>query len=370
MSQSFNTFDLMKYGFLLIVFLALATVFALFFMQIPRESGLGIDLIFYAVDEWDIEYHVTNGLRNPPWSALLLMPFGSLLPYQAAWGILVFITTIVLILSVPRVRKKWLFWLSVILLMTNFHTLRVFADAQLEVFVISGVLLIVGGYKRRSPLILAIGILLATTKPQAVIILILTLPFFLLQTWKVQDWLKSAAIVFAVVIPTMLWKGAEWIAAVGGTYQAGGIIDSSLRASLNRLGFLSSEVVWILWAALLIATIAIIFFSDRTLSREKAAFMVASSLLLAPYAAGNSTLIVIAVGLVPILQKRFWLGLVLFFIVDAFYPFNNPSGIWIYASYWTMFLLIMWGVCAWWMYQHEMKKAEDAIEPELNPATI
>lgn len=363
-----DVFTLIKYGFVATVLIVCAVAFAWFFMQIPEDSPLGIDLIFYTVDQWDVEYHVVNGLRNPPWSAMLLVPFGSMMNHYAAWGILVFVTLIVLVLSVPQVKKKWLFWLSVVLLITAFQTLRVFADAQLEVFIISGVLLVVGGYKRKNPYILAAGILLATTKPQAVFMLMLILPFFLLRTWQVRDWLKSAAVVLVVVVPTLLWRGREWLAAVGGTYQAGGIIDSSLRASLNRLGFMPPIMVAVIWLILFIATLTVIWFSDRTLTREKAAFLVASSLLLAPYAGGNTLLVVVAVGIIPLLQKRLWLGLGLFVLIDIAYPFNSEAFIWFHASYWTLFLLLMWGIFTWWIYQHEIKPQSDLSEAELNLA--
>lgn len=362
--RTLDTFQTLKWGFVLTCFAGVALAFVIFFMQLDTEgTSLGIDLIFSAFEGGDIYYQINNGLRKPPWSVLILVPTG-FIPSKAAWGLLVFATLAVLILSVPMVRPKWRYWLSVFIVVTAFPTLRVIADAQLEVLVIGGILLIHTGYKREHPYLLAAGILLATAKPQVVVLVMPVLGLFVLQTWRVENWLKAGAAVLAVVIPTMLWRGADWIAAVQGTYQAGSILDIGLNAALNRLGFVPSPLIFMLWLALLLATLYLVCRSDRTFSREKIAMLMAASMLLSPYTAGNSVLNVFVIGVIPLFHKRVWIGLALILMVNFFYPFNSPQFIRVYAYYWTVFLLVCWVVLNWHLYRSEAHPERNNIQTE------
>lgn len=340
--------------FVVASFIGTAAVFAIFFNQLPVEgTSLGIDLIFYAMRGWDIQYDVVNGLRNPPWSVLVLMPLAQL-PDKAAWGLLVFALLVVLILSVPVTGRKGLYWLGILLLATAFPTMRVIADAQLEALLIGGLLLVYLGYKHTHNALLAAGLILSTLKPQAVFMLLLALAIYLVTTWDWRQLLRLALALGVVIIPTMLWRGREWLAAVGGTYQAGTVVDASLAAALNRLGFVPSALVFLLWGLVGLITLWIALKSHRTLSREKMGFLIAASLLLAPYTGGNTILVVLAIGAVPLMFRRFWIGLGLFVMADAYYPFNSAENVNIYAYYWTAFLLLSWGVLAADIYRCEI----------------
>jgi len=347
----FGKYPVWEILFLAVCVIGTGVAVVAFFAQLPLENtSLGIDLIFDRLRGGDIRYEVVNGLRNPPWSAVFFMPLGDL-PRQVGWGIWAYITLIILVMVIPTTPKKWLYLLSVMLMLTAFPTLRVLADGQLDAQVIGGVVLIVYAMRTKNPVALAFGALFATAKPQAVFLFVPYVAWLVLRGWDVRRWLVALIIVLAFVVPLGIWKGAEWLAALGGTYQAGGIIDISLVAALNRLEFVPSPIIFCLWLALLLATIAIALFTAPTLTREKATFLITASLLLAPYSAGNSVIIVLAVGAVMLLHTRFWWGFGLFIMADIFYPFNRPDFIGIYSYYWTVFLIISWLIFAWHIHR-------------------
>jgi hypothetical protein len=355
--QRFGKYPIWEILFLAVCVIGTGVAVVVFFAQLPLENtSLGIDLIFDRLRGGDIRYEVVNGLRNPPWSAVFFMPLGDL-PRQVGWGIWAYITLVILVMVIPTTPKKWLYVLSVMLMLTAFPTLRVLADGQLDAQVIGGVVLIVYAMRTKNPVALAFGALFATAKPQAVFLLMPYVAWLVLRGWDVRRWLVALAIVALFVVPLGIWKGADWIAALGGTYQAGGIIDISLAAALNRLEFVPSPIIFALWLILLLATIAIactdgiLAVQTPTLTREKAAFLITASLLLAPYSAGNSVIIVLAVGAVMLLHTRFWAGLGLFVMADGFYPFNHADFISIYSYYWTVFLIVSWLVFAWHIHR-------------------
>jgi hypothetical protein len=354
-----SKYPLWQVLFLLACVVGMGIVFVLFFAQFPIENtSLGIDLIFDRLRGGDIRYEVVNGLRNPPWSAIFFMPLGDL-PRQVGWGIWSYITLLILGIAVPITHRRGIYWLSVGLMLTSFPTLRVIADGQLDAQIIAGVLLMVYAMRHQNPYALAFGALFATAKPQAVFLLMPFVAWVVIKTWDTRRWLIAGAVVSAFVIPLGIWKGADWIAALGGTYQAGSIIDMSLAAALNRMEFVPSPIILALWLILLIATIFMIFRTDMTLTREKSAFLIAASLLLAPYSAGNSVIIILAVGALVLLQNRTWfgLGLGLFIMADIFYPFNRPDFISIYSYYWTAFLLVSWVIFAWVLHKQRLATA-------------
>jgi hypothetical protein len=346
---------ILTYAFVALCVLFTAGVFITFFERLPIEgTTLGIDNIFYELDEWDVHYSVTNGLRNPPWSVLPLVPIASLLSRKAAWGLLVFFTVAVTVLSVPRTPRRWLYLLCVLLAVASFPSLRNIADANLEGMVIAGVLLVVAGYKREHPLILAVGILLATVKPQSVSLLMLTLGVYVLQTWKPRQWLTCAGLVAAVVVPTFLWRGGDWLAALRGTYQAGSIIDIGLAAALNRTGIVPPLIVTAAVLIVLAVTLWTAWRSRRDLSREKAGMLLCGSMLIAPYVAGNSIATVLAIGIIPLFMARPLVGGILIAMVN--FPFFwSAEWLYHYQSYWwTLILLLTWFILNWRIYSREV----------------
>jgi hypothetical protein len=353
-------------GLLALVGVIDALVFVRFFEMLPTEgTSFALDNLMADLAGWDIRYHLNRGFRNPPWSLLVLIPVGSLLSPRASWGILVFLTVVVLVWSVPRTNPRWLFWLCVLLLVTSHPALRNAADSNYEGLVIGGLLLLVGGYTRANPVLLAAGALQATMKPQSTVLLIPVLGVYLLQSWQPRRWLIFGGLVLAVVIPTLLWRGADWLATMRGTYTFGDAFDISLRASLHRLGVVSPSLALLLTAAIGLATLAAAWFGNRTLSREKVGLLVAGSMLIAPYAAGNSLLTLLAIGIIPLMIERKLLGWLLFIQINleylwiAVFPVDFRQ---VYQGYWsTLVLLLAWGVLLWHVYHTEIAARRSVV---------
>lgn len=358
----------LTYAFVAACGIFTAIAFMAFFERFPSEGTmLGIDNIFYELDEWDVHYTVTNGLRNPPWSVLPLVPIGSLFSRKAAWGLLVFITVLVTLISVPKTRKRWFYWLAVFLAVASFPSLRNIADANLEGIMIAGVLLVIAGYQRQQPFILALGILTATIKPQSASLLMVVLAVYVLQSWQPRKWMMCAGFVAAVVVPTFLWRGSDWLAAVRGTYQAGSIIDISLSAALNRMGIVPSALILLAVALVLLITLGMAWYSNRELSREKAGMLLCGAMLVAPYVAGNSIMTILAIALIPLFVVSPLVGGGLILMVNL--PFLwTPQQLTDYQSYWwTLILLLTWICLNWRIYQQEIVSKSPASPLPLNP---
>jgi hypothetical protein len=340
---------------LLLVGVAL-TLCLVFFERLPIENtSLAIDWkgLWQGIRGGQLRYGNATGLRIAPWDALLALPLGWL-SFRASWGVLTLLTVAVLMLSVPpHPRPRWR-WVGVLLLVTSFPALRLIADGNFEALIIGGVLLLVMGYARQQVGLLAAGILLATAKVQETWMLMLVLGVYLLQTWPVKRWLTLGGVLALVVVPCLLALGPAWVSGMAAIAERGSIMDVSLGAALNRLG-LPLIVVGLGWMALAGATLVLAWFSGRDLSREKAAMLIAASLLLSPYAAGNSYLTVLAIGVLPIFFARPWLGGLLLALSSLPYFANRDLLFYGQAYYWTALLLLTWGVLAWQVRRASIK---------------
>ncbi len=336
-----------KWFFLVLCAMVSAIIFVLFFVQLPTENTrLGIDLLFGFLRNGDIVYIKTDGLRNPPWSVVPLMLLAQF-PDKVAWGLLVYITAFVLILSVPRTDKKWHLFLAMFLVVLSFPTFRIFADAQIDVLVLAGMLGVIYAFPRQQPIIMAGGLLLASAKPQMVFIAFIVIGFYILSAWKPRAWLGLGVLLLAVVLPMMVWRGADWIAAMQGTYQAGTVMDITLGAALNRLGFIPE---WVTHGARLIILGMSLWAAWRQrviLSRELVGLLMAASLLLAPYAGGNAPIILLAIAAVPLMYRRFWVGFLLLVSVNLLAIPHFTLAVDVSAYWTTAYILVLWLVLIW-----------------------
>ncbi|MFW5772936.1 MAG: hypothetical protein ACOCZH_06380, partial [Phototrophicaceae bacterium] len=84
--------------------------------------------------------------------------------------------------------------------------------------------------------------------------------------------------------------------------------------------------------------------------------LVAAGLLLAPYAAGNSVVSVLAIGMIPLFVAAPLTGGVLLLMVNLPFLFVGADDImYNYQSYWwTVCLLAAWGVFNWRIIHHEI----------------
>ncbi len=338
-----------------ILFLLVAVMFAVFASRIKIE---GTSL---AIDWYDIWHGLRGPLnyedfkfRNAPWSIFPLLILGQM-PMKTSWGLMMYLTLAVLIASVPVVRKKKLYWASILLTVASFPALRQYADGNVEAVVIGGILLSLYGYAKKDPLSLAFGILFATSKPQVAVLFLACLGLYMLLTFSPRLLLRTGVYVLIPVALGFLWRGPAWIDAVFGIPERHTVVDMSLMASLERLG-VPDAINWILWAAVLAVTAAIVWFSQRTLSRYKAGMLVAASLLIAPYSVGNSVLTLLAVALIPLFQQQRRLGVILLILVNLPIVMHSPDHRELLTYYNTALVLVIWGVLLWKVWRAEIDR--------------
>jgi hypothetical protein len=158
--------------------------------------------------------------------------------------------------------------------------------------------------------------------------------------------------VLAVVVPALVLFASIWLNSMFTIYERGSIMDITLPAALSRMG-VSPTVTALAAIALVGVTASVVLTGQRTLTREKAGMLVALSLLLAAYGAGNSFLTVLAIGIIPLFQVRVVAGTLLIVLANlpAIFPIEIAFS-W-GASYWTFALLITWGTLGWHVYRGE-----------------
>lgn len=354
--------------FVILVIVFIAILFINFFESVPAQIGWPIDwpAFWSAMQHGDLRYVGVDGLRPPPWSMLPLLPLGYV-SMRTGWALLSLISLISLILSVPRHRYQWQ---ATVLLVLSFPMLRVIVDGNFEALIVGGVALSVYAVRRHQPLMLAVGVVLATYKPQAVFLLLLVLAVTLLYEWSRSEQLKFAAATALIVGFAMLWRGQEWLIAVFGQNfdrYTGTLIDVTLMAALRRLGVESPVIPLLVWALFSGLTLYAVFGRGRSpLNRYTAGFLSAASLLAAPYAAGNSLLVPYAIGIIPLLYIRTRWAIVLVVCVNLSYLTNDVSNIGWIAYYNTLLLLVFWATLFWHIWSE--KKAAQSVSVALPSA--
>jgi len=181
----------------------------------------------------------------------------------------------------------------------------------------------------------------------------------LFKAWPPAKLVRFGAIVLAVVIPSMLWLGPAWIGAIASLPNRVGT-NASLKAFTALLG-LSPFWLVIGWIVLFGVSAYVIWRGKPTLSRSKAGFLMCMSLLLAPYAEGNSVVTVIAIGIVPLFLLRPWRGALLILLTDV--PFLIPAyPLLAYSAlYWVPVLVLAWALLGWEVYQAECKPTAELL---------
>ena len=333
-------------------FITVLVLFAVFFEQIPTQNNtLAMDwkTSWASIRGGNLQYWPVYGIRFPPWSLVPLLPLG-LLPMQTAWGILAGVGVFILVVSVPRTGSKPVYWLSILLLVISFPSIRNIADGNMENIVVAGVLLILYGYSSKHIYALVIGILLATIKLQEVTLLLIVVAIYVLLTWTPRNWLKMGLWLTGGIALSLIWRGQSWFVSLFGLNYlkyTSSIIDISISAAFRRLGFIPSFVTTLFWIAILGITLFVAWKSRASLSREKAGMLIAGSLLIAPYAAGNSVLSVLAIGMIPLFQSNLLLGGILIALVNLPFLWSTDVLYNFQSYYWTVVVLIIWAVLVW-----------------------
>ena len=101
-----NSWQMVQVAILTTCVVICAAVFVGFFQQIPiTSSSMAIDWkqIWPSIEGAIVRY--STGLKFAPWSAFLVSPLG-LLSLSVSWGLMAFITILILVVSVPRIRQR------------------------------------------------------------------------------------------------------------------------------------------------------------------------------------------------------------------------------------------------------------------------
>jgi uncharacterized membrane protein len=349
--------------------LAVMLLIVWFFMRIPiAGTTLAMDWITIrpGVDQWDLSYGLDSLLRITPWSAVLLLPLGQL-PLNAGWGMVAFLTLIVLTFCVPREANSGGKWIAgVFAAAFSFLALRTMADGNVEFLTLAGLILLEAGLLRKNPIVFALGILLTISKVQETWILVIFLPLVAGRGWNSRKWLITISMLALVIVPAILWRGRDWLSSVFSIQDRGSIMDSSLLAAAQRMGG-AAETAFLLWIILFIATAAVGGLYVRGYSREALGFLTAASLLLAPYAAGNNVLIIYAIAVLPLLLSLRWEGMLLAVLCNLPYvllPFPDLNYRYS-ASYWTLVLVLAWVLLA--LRLRAIKKKSGPTEGAVKP---
>jgi hypothetical protein len=329
--------------------LAASVLFALFlFIWVAYRLDLNNDLLAF---DWKNIWggiqggHVHWGPNSyhPPWTVLLIFPLG-FLPMQVGWGVVAFLTAAALIVAVPRgLAGKGAYLAVVLAAVLSFPALRNYADGNLNGLLLIGLLLIGYGYREEKSLLLGLGVLLAATKPQASLLLLVVLVVYLIQTKPFRFYLQAGIFVLAVVLVSFLvLPTVEWFREVFG------VVEETRTASVALSAFLANLAVppMVSWALRAIVAAVSVFFvlrsGDRELSHLKIALLIAGSLLVAPYAGGLTLVVVMAFGVIPLMLTRPVVGIALYVLYMApFFALRAAPDFWKQA-YWTLLLLATW----------------------------
>lgn len=317
---------------------------------VAAVAGMPLDDAHQAVD-WKSFYQVTHPFQidytrseifHPPWSLALLWPLTAwALPVSR--GLAALATVAVFLVSVPRHPKRWHWISSVLLLAFSIPMLRHLVDGNIEAMVVGGALLAMYAINKISPGWLAFGLILMSAKAQASWLLFLFIAYYLWQHWPRKALLQTAAYGLIGIAPAALWRGAQWVDALRAFPYTDTLVNSSL---LNTLALLGTPALarLALWAAVLAATLWVAWGARRRFGRAEVGFLVAAGLLLATYAASNSAVTPLALGVIPFFQRRPKAGLLL--IVLYYLPYLGLARpdlrlAW-QTVYWGVVMTITW----------------------------
>jgi hypothetical protein len=350
--------------------LAVLLVFIRFVGQLDlSDSRFGFDwqMIWISM----INGHIIwgQGISIPPWGLVWLLPLG-FLPYATSFAIVMFSLLVVLLLSVPRTKTPS-YWIALIGLMVSYPTLRAMLDANVDGFVIGGILLTVYAFTSRKPFLLAFGVLLASIKPQISGLLLIALALETLQTTAPRFYLVTAGLILAVVIPTAIWEWPDWFQSLFVVEAAYGISPTGWLRTVAGVPFL------IILPFLVALLIAMLWLAQRSrgLSHYKVGLLVTSAMVLSPYTGGLASLAALTLGVIPLALKKPYIGWPLFLLYNVGYLFllvyRNDLARYVEFSrqYYTMLLVPTWLVLIW-AYCREVAADAVAAEAQIEAVAV
>lgn len=327
-----------------------AILFMFLAMQVNLDNtSLAFDWknIRQSIQKGDIQWG--NGMfYNPPWALFFILPL-SYLPLQAGWGFLMFLLVVVLIVSIPPCKSRWKRWGCVVLLITAYPVGRACADGNLEVFILIGVLAILIAYHRQQPRLLALGVLLATIKPQATFLFLVVAVLYLFQTWPRSDLVKAGAIVSAVVALSLWWQGRPWINTMT---MANPSFNDGISMQVVWDPVVPSGLVLLFRTAVAGVSLFLAYRGNRQVSRPKAAMLIAASMLTAPYSQPLALILLLVLGVVPLTLWKPPIGLSLFALYA--FPYLQFMGLNVDLlqndPFWHIMLALTWITLMFYVY--------------------
>lgn len=312
-----------------VIFTAILFVYG--FYQFDATGRLAFDrrILHNAVRNWEFG----NGMSNPPWSVAIIYPFEQL-PLKLTWGLLAFLLFAVVILWIPPYRH-WTRYLLLVILPISYPTLRNYAEGNYEAFVLWGLLAIYFGYQKQNPFLMAFGVLLATIKVQACVLLVAMLPWYI-RDW---DWKKQKQFYLAIavwVIPIMLLYGTTWLDSLS--------YFSRYHGSFSIVDLELPFLIEIIIRGLLIG---LAVYVSPQLTRASMSLLIVTSLIISPYTGSLSTIILLTIGVGTLFSERKWgWGILLLILYQELYIFLGSEVIGNHAYILSLFF-VTYGIFLW-----------------------
>ena len=318
-------------------------------------STLPLDQPGQAVD-WKVFYQSThqfqisypgNRVYNPPWVLVLLWPL-TILSLPMSRGLAALVTLAVFFISVPRINDRVKWASSVLLLLFSYPMIRHLMDGNLEAMIVGGVLLALYSMRKQSVVLMVVSLILLSSKVQESWLFVFALVLLLWRDWPRKPAFQSLLGAGIFALPFFIWKGAEWQAALQVFPYSQTAIDSNLLFVLAKLG-VNEWIAWTAWAGILATTLYVLAYPKIGLDRSRAAFLIIAGLMLSNYAAGDSLVTPLALGVIPFFQRKPWIGFSL--VMLYFLPYSALTDIQLRLAwenvYWAGVLLITWALLAW-----------------------
>jgi hypothetical protein len=256
------------------------------------------------------------------------------------------VTFAIFVISVPR-NRAWLTIVGLVLLLLSYPFLRHLIDGNVEAMVVGGALLAALAMQHKSPELLAGGLLLLSAKPQESWLAILVLLYGAWRGWPRRELVKGVGLAAAFALPFAVWKGTDWLAALQSFPYAGTNIDSSLFNLFASLGW-SPILLAVVWLAILAVTLKSVWPAMK-LDLARIGLLITAGMLLSTYVAGNSLVVPLAMGVVPLFQRKPAIGLAIVGLYFLPYVFLAQTDLRLEYEhvYWTVVLLITWAAQVW-----------------------
>lgn len=343
---------LITWGILSASVLFTTALFIYFASQLDLEdSRLAFDWKIYWNAFQGDEVRYKDGMFNPPWSVAFILPL-TFLSLSASLGLMMFFTLAVLLLSVPRHRNSGRYFAALFLLLTSFPVLRNFGDMNLQAYVISGLFIIIYAYQKQNPFLLAVGIVMASMKPQEVSLVMIGVALYTLQTFPFKETIKTGLTILLFVIASMLLlNGEEWLETIS-SRGYGGIAPAK---TLPEIG-IPLPLIQVCLFFILIISCYVLYRGNRKLSREKIGLMALTSMITAPYIYNHSIVTVLVLLIIPLFLEVPFAGLIFLIAADLPLPYilaePNKEHTWL-PLYWSVYMLAVWVLTIWRAYQAE-----------------